>query len=65
MVAGVDLNRRPLGKRSDSPLNESPTKPSPTHVARHPVSTPSPTFLGLGSVLPYRSHDVGFTDFDK
>ena len=24
-----------------------------------------PPFRGLGSVLPYRSRDVGFTDFDE
>jgi len=24
-----------------------------------------PRFLGLGSVLPYRFRDVGFTDFDE
>jgi len=24
-----------------------------------------PEFPGLGSVLPYRSRDVGFTDFDE
>jgi hypothetical protein len=24
-----------------------------------------PPFRGLGSALPYRSRDVGFTDFDE
>src|SRR5882724_2024185 len=38
--------------RSDSPFDESRTVPSSTRDARHPVSTPSPSFGGLVRYCP-------------
>jgi len=38
--------------RSDSPFGESRTVPSPARGARHPVSTPSPSFRGLVRYCP-------------
>jgi hypothetical protein len=34
-------------------------------LAIQSLRLPPPPFRGLGSALPYRSRDVGFTDFDE
>ena len=48
--------------RSDSPFDESRTVPPTRELAIQSLRLPQ--FQGLGSVLPYRSRDVG-TDFDE
>ena len=51
--------------RSDSPFDESRTVPSSLGMLAIQSLHLPPQFRGLGSVLPYRSRDVGSTDFDE
>src|SRR6266853_6419030 len=65
-LRGADLNRRPLGYAILTHLSVR------VGLYLHPRGMLAiqslrlpPPFRGLGSVLPYRSRDVGSTDFDE
>jgi hypothetical protein len=66
VVAGVDLNHRPLGYADLTHLSMRVGLYLHPHgmLAIQSLRLP-PQFRGLGSVLPYRSRDVGSTDFDE
>jgi hypothetical protein len=66
MVAGGGFEPADLWvMRSDSPFDESRTVQSSTGMlAIQSLHLPH-DFGELGSVLPYRSGDVGSTDFDE
>ena len=65
-LRGADLNRRPFGLCDLTHLSMG------VGLYLHPRGVLAiqslrlpPRFRGLGSVLPYRSRDVGSTDFDE